>query len=187
MAFQSFASFESRGRASPVAASGVFVVAIALVALVGCSSSSAGPGLPTTTGDDSGTDDIEAGVSFPSTGNQYVDARRCPACHQSTNPQVTGFMSGATEPIAGDWGPGVVLYGPNLTPDMMTGIGSWNDDQISTAILSGIDNQGERLCPQMQHFPGMGMTELQSILGYLHSLKAVSHQATPSKCPPLKP
>ncbi len=130
---------------------------------------------------------LEAGLPFPPTGNQYVDARRCPACHQSSDPQANGFMSGATQPLQGDFGPGVVLYGPNLTPDPRTGIGNWTDAQISQAIMDGIDNQGERLCPQMQHFPDMQPTELQSILGYLHSLKPVVHQATLSKCPPLKP
>jgi hypothetical protein len=127
------------------------------------------------------------GVSFPSTGNSYVDMRGCPGCHQGSDPQTTGYMSGALDPVPGDFGSGVVLYGPNLTPDPMTGIGGWSDDQIATAIVSGIDNMGERLCPQMQHFPDMQMAELQSILGYLHSLKPVVHQTTASKCPPLKP
>jgi hypothetical protein len=156
-------------------------VASAAALLLACGSSSGGPDSPT--GDDGGS---SAGVSFPPTGNQYVDARRCPACHQSADPQTTGFMSGATDPIQGNFGPSVVLYGPNLTPDMATGIGSWTDDEIETAILSGIDNQGERLCPQMQHFPDMQMPELTSILGYLRGLKPVSHQSIPSKCPPLK-
>jgi hypothetical protein len=82
---------------------------------------------------------------------------------------------------------GVTLYGPNLTPDTATGIGSWTDDQIKTAILDGIDNQGERLCPQMSHFPTMSSTELDSIVAFLRALPAVSHQTTPSVCPPLKP
>ncbi len=127
------------------------------------------------------------GVDFPPTGNMYVDQRRCPACHQSANPQKDGFMSGATQPIQNpDFPANVQLYGPNLTPDMSTGIGAWTDDQISNAIRDGVDNQGERLCPQMQHFADMGDDELNAILGYLHSLTPVSHQATPSKCPPLK-
>jgi hypothetical protein len=95
-------------------------------------------------------------------------------------------MSGALSAIPGDFGAGVHLFGPNLTPDPTTGIGNWSDDQISTAILSGIDNMGERLCPQMAHFPDMQPPEVTSILGYLHSLAPVVHQATPSVCPPLK-
>ena len=147
--------------------------------LLACSSSS-GSSSP------DGEYELEGGVAFPSTGNQYVDTRGCPACHQGSDPQSTGFMSGALQPVQGNFGAGVVLYGPNLTPDMTTGIGSWTDDEIATAITMGIDNQGERLCPQMQHYPDMQMTELQSIIGYLRGLKPVSHQTTPSKCPPLK-
>jgi hypothetical protein len=129
----------------------------------------------------------DAGISFPPTGNMYVDTRRCPACHQGPDPQTTGTMSGAIAPIPGDFPAGVSLFGPNLTPDPMTGIGSWTDDQITTAILDGIDNQGERLCPQMSHFPDMETTELQSIVAFLKALPAVVHQAPASVCPPLKP
>jgi hypothetical protein len=150
------------------------------LALVACSSSSGGA--PSSSNDMPTT----GGVSFPSTGNQYVDARRCPACHQGSNPQQTGFMSGALVPVMGTFPTGVQLYGPNLTPDMTTGIGAWTDEQITNAILNGIDNQGERLCPEMGHFPDMQPAEVTSIIGYLHSLKPVSHQASPSICPPLK-
>ena len=155
---------------------------------MGCGSSSGGPdtssGDPQDAGED--TPNTVGGISFPPTDNQYVNTRGCPGCHQGPDPQTTGFMSGAIDPIPGNWGTGVALYGPNLTPDPTTGIGMWTDDEISTAILSGIDNMGERLCPQMQHFPDMQMTELQSILGYLHSLTAVVNTAPASHCPPLK-
>jgi hypothetical protein len=161
-----------------------FVVALLalLPATTACGPVSSG-GPPPAAEQDSGS---AQGLAFPPTGNQYVDARRCPACHQGADPKTTGFLSGAIEPIPGEFGSGVVLYGPNLTPDAMTGLGNWSDDQIQTAILYGIDNLGERLCPQMQHFPDMQMAELQSILGYLHALAPVVHQTTRSKCPPLK-
>jgi hypothetical protein len=152
---------------------------LAALAIVACSSSS---GAPSSNNDMSTT----GGVNFPSTGNPNVDARRCPACHQGPNPQQTGFMSGALTPVQGQWPQGVSLYGPNLTPDMTTGIGGWTDSQITNAILNGIDNQGERLCPEMGHFPNMGQDEVNSILGYLHSLKPVVHQTSGSICPPLK-
>ncbi|MGD0524626.1 MAG: hypothetical protein ABSE49_05765 [Polyangiaceae bacterium] len=128
----------------------------------------------------------DGGIAFPPTSNQYVNARRCPACHEGPDPQTTGTMSGATAPIPGNFGTGVTLYGPNLTPDPTTGIGSWTDDQLTNAILNGIDNQGERLCPQMSHFPSMGTTELQSIIAFLRALPAVSNQTPSSVCPPLK-
>jgi len=167
------------------------LVCVPAVALA-CGSGSGGPDLPTsggTSGSSSGNSGAvqdDGGIPFPPTGNQYVDARRCPACHQGPDPQTTGVMSGAIDPIPGDFGTGVVLYGPNLTPDMTTGIGSWTDDQIQTAILYGIDNQGEHLCPEMSHFPDMGTDEVQSIIAFLHTLPAVSHQTMGSVCPPLK-
>jgi hypothetical protein len=158
------------------------VVLVTIAAVCGCGSGSTdggGPGSSTTmTGGDQ---------NFPSTGNSYVDARRCPACHQSQNPQQDGFMAGTSQPITGSWGNGINLYGPNLTPDPNTGIGNWDDDQITNAIMNGVDAQGERLCPEMQHFPDMQQDELQSILGYLHSLAPVVHQVQVSSCPPLKP
>jgi hypothetical protein len=157
--------------------------------LLACGSGSSSADLPSdSTGDDASIVVMDdGGIAFPSTGNQYVDARHCPACHQGPDPQSTGTMSGALQPIPGSFGTGVTLYGPNLTPDPTTGIGSWSDDQITTAILSGIDNQGERLCPEMSHFPGMDSTELQSILGFLRGLPPVVHATTASACPPLKP
>ncbi len=123
----------------------------------------------------SAQDQDGAGQGGAATGNAYVDGRGCPRCHQGPDPQTTGSMSGSVAPIPGNFGSDVVLYGPNLTPDPTTGLGDWSDDQIATAIIYGIDNQGERLCPQMQHFPDMPMTELQSILGYLRSLEPVVH------------
>jgi hypothetical protein len=158
-------------------------------ALCGCGSQ---PQNGSISADDQPSSSDDAGMTgglqtFPPTGNSYVDARRCPACHQGSDPQQTGFMAGTDTPIPGDFGTGVSLYGPNLTPDPTTGIGAWDDTQITNAILNGIDDQGERLCPQMSHFPDMQQDELTSILGYLHSLAAVSHQSPASHCPPLKP
>jgi hypothetical protein len=170
----------------------VFPLLGAAIATLGACGSGSQNGIATPGG--GGGDDEDAGsgmvvddASFPPTGNAYVDARRCPSCHQGPDPQTTGFMSGAITPVSGDFGPGVELYGPNLTPDPTTGIGGWTDDQLTQAILNGVDNQGERLCPQMGHFPDMQTAELTSIIGYLRSLAAVVHTSTPSHCPPLKP
>lgn len=165
----------------------IFPLLASAVAVLGACGSGSQDGTLSNGGKDSGSVMIVSDAGFPPTGNQYVDARRCPSCHQTQNPQQTGFMSGTTDPIAGDFGPGVTLYGPNLTPDMNTGIGNWDDAQITNAILNGIDIQGERLCPEMGHFPDMQQDELTSILGYLHSLAPVAHPSVPSHCPPLKP
>jgi hypothetical protein len=164
---------------------GCIAVTVLAAALVGCGSSSGGAALPAAGTEDAGN--TVGGIAFPPTDNQYVNMRGCPGCHQGPDPQTTGFMSGALQPVPGNFGEGVELYGPNLTPDPTTGIGGWSDDEITTAILSGVDNMGERLCPQMAHFPDMQPPEVASILTYLHSLTPVKNTAPASHCPPLKP
>jgi hypothetical protein len=182
-----------RATARPLVCAGVLVASFASLSAAcsakhdASSSSLAG----NSNGGDAGHAAFDAGMgggnaSFPPTGNAYVDARRCPACHESPNPATDGVMAGAPAPLPG-FASNIKLYGPNLTPDNDTGIGAWTDDQLANAIRNGIDDQGERLCPQMQHFADMPDAEMQSIISFLRALPAVHNVVTRSTCPPLKP
>jgi hypothetical protein len=51
------------------------------------------------------------------------------------------YLSGR-QPYEGPWG---IVYGGNITPDEETGIGSWTDEEVKRAILSGIGRDGRRL------------------------------------------
>jgi hypothetical protein len=117
----------------------------------------------------------------------YVTARGCPSCHQSKN-AADGTLSGTTTPRQG-----TMAYPANLTPDVDTGIGSWSDDLVVRAMLTGVDDEAQPLCPPMPHFDGTGgdgrpMTEDEkmSIVAYLRSLPPVHHEIPQSSCPPLK-
>jgi hypothetical protein len=88
-------------------------------------------------------------------------------------------------PLAG-YPTGVMLYSPNLTPDMETGIGSWTDGQLRLAIREGVDKEGMVLCPQMQHYRSMSDAELDSIIQYLRTLPPQKTLIKESVCPPLK-
>jgi hypothetical protein len=44
-------------------------------------------------------------------------------------------------------------YPANLTPDPATGIGSWTDDDITTAIRTGVDDEAMILCAVMPASP----------------------------------
>jgi hypothetical protein len=112
------------------------------------------------------------------TGQSSVQKEGCPTCHGPD-------MSGQLSPLSGQ-NTGIYLYPPNLTPDPTTGIGNWRDSDLSLAITQGIDNQGEALCPQMQHYPNMCSNEVTAIIAYLRSLPAVVKQVPRSICPPLK-
>jgi hypothetical protein len=95
-------------------------------------------------------------------------------------------MAGAMMPIPYPADTTVELYPPNLTPDMETGVGTWTDQQLITAIRDGQDNTGLELCPQMNHFSTMTDFEVDSIVAYLRSIPAVNQKILRSVCPPLK-
>lgn len=82
-------------------------------------------------------------------------ARRCSGCH--------GGDLGGTR--VGGWA-------PNLTPDEITGLGSWSPAAIGAAIREGIDRDGAPLCPTMPRFSpaDLGDEDLASIVAHLRSL-----------------
>lgn len=120
-------------------------------------------------------------ISTSSSGAEAVEKRRCHNCHDSSK----GIMAGATTPLSTS-DPKVELYPPNLTPDDATGIGLWTDDQLATAIRTGIDRDSLQLCPQMDHAADMSDFEVYSIISYLRSLPPVKNEVLRSVCPPLK-
>ncbi len=116
-------------------------------------------------------------------GAAYAQSRGCYSCHQS--PLTTwGTLSGQDDPV--DAGI-MTVYGSNLTPDPMTGLGDWADVEIIRAMRAGVDNQNAELCPQMPRYPDMSDLEARSIVQFLRSLPAVEHQIKSSMCPPVKP
>ena len=110
-------------------------------------------------------------------GEAAVNARTCKSCHGAD-------LSGADKPYMGT----SATYPANITPDEDTGIGGWDDAKISQAILSGVDDEDEQLCPTMPHFKDMGMdaAEAADIIAYLRSIPAVKHEVAESSCPPVK-
>lgn len=70
----------------------------------------------------------------------------CTDCHTPVDP-ATGaplldkYLAGK-QPYEGPWG---IVYGGNITPDEETGIGSWTEEEVKRAVLSGIGKDGRRL------------------------------------------
>jgi mono/diheme cytochrome c family protein len=124
------------------------------------------------------SDDNKSDSSDPiAAGKAEVKEHACESCH--TPPGNVGTLSGQTDPQ-----PGTHAYPANLTPDADTGMGDWSTDQIVKAILTGVDDEDENLCPPMPHFGSQGMTEAEAtnIAAYLKSLPAVSHEIPESSC-----
>ena len=80
-------------------------------------------------------------------------------------------------------GPFGTVYSTNITPDRETGIGSWTDEQIITAIRLGRRPNGERLIPVHPYttFNGMIADDLQALVAYLRTVPAVKQANQPKK------
>jgi mono/diheme cytochrome c family protein len=140
------------------------------------------------TGDDASAGDagLVADVNTESTAGQgylAVEARGCGQCHQSPDPN-DGVLSGQTTAV-----PGTTAYGSNLTPDPDTGMDAWDAGTIAQAVLYGVDDRSQPLCPSMPPYADAGMTaaEALAIATYLQTLNPVWHAVPASRCPPLKP
>ena len=112
-------------------------------------------------------------------GMDLVKANKCQQCHGS---DLSGNNNGVY--IMGRSTP---AYPPNLTPDLDSGLGCWTDAQIENAILNGVDNQAQPICPPMPHFSRKGLTatDAQAIASFLRSLTAQVNQVpdTPACMP----
>jgi len=89
------------------------------------------------------------------------DTRKCTACHDVTY-KGAGFY-------------------PNITPDVETGIGSWDTDAIKAAIRDGKDKDGKTLCATMERYTFTD-AELSDIVVLLTHLTPV-HNKISAKCP----
>jgi mono/diheme cytochrome c family protein len=84
-------------------------------------------------------------------------------------------------------GPFGTVYASNITPDTKTGIGSWTDEQIITAIRLGRRPNGERLVPVHPYtvFNGMAAEDLQALVAYMRTVAPVNRPNRPKKLAPL--
>jgi mono/diheme cytochrome c family protein len=70
-----------------------------------------------------------------------------------------------------------VFYGPNLTPDKETGLGSWSKQQILTALQTGKRPDGRVLAPIMpwRAFAKLTRGDANAIAAYLKSLAPITN------------
>lgn len=70
------------------------------------------------------------------------------------------------------------FVGPNLTPDRATRLGTWTEEQIVTALQTGVRPDGRVLSDIMpwQAFSGLDKADARAIAAFLKSLPPVSHQ-----------
>ncbi|TKJ29529.1 MAG: hypothetical protein CEE40_07895 [Chloroflexi bacterium B3_Chlor] len=108
----------------------------------------------------------------------------CAGCHTPRSPN-TGVYD-MTRPFGGgDFliaEEGVDTTGPNITPDVTTGIGDWTQEQFVTAMRTGVRPDGTVMVTFMPWPVYTRWTEddLRAVWLYLRSLEPVAHEAPAS-------
>jgi mono/diheme cytochrome c family protein len=74
-----------------------------------------------------------------------------------------------------------ILYGPNITPDDATGIGTWSKSDFERALRLGVDKEGSYLYPAMPYdaYTKMTAADMDALWAYLKTVPAVHN--TPPK------
>ena len=114
----------------------------------------------------------------------------CGDCHTPGTlygtPDMARTLAGSELGWTGPWG---TTYPSNLTPEPETGIGSWNEEQIVTAIRTGKRPDGSPILPPMPwpSFAQFTDEEAYAVAAYLKSLPPVRHAKVPTLPPGAKP
>jgi mono/diheme cytochrome c family protein len=106
----------------------------------------------------------------------------CGNCHTPQGPQgplpgmeLAGGLKIEDKPFT--------AYTPNITPDRETGIGTWTDAQIITAIREGKRPDGSIIGPPMPIalYRGMSDSDARAIVAYLRAVKPVKNVVAKSE------
>ena len=108
----------------------------------------------------------------------------CENCHTPKDPdtrQPVEGMAFAGGYLIGD--ESHTAYAPNITMDVETGIGSWSDEEIITAIRDGLRPDGTIVGPPMPS-PGfyatMSDNDAKAIVAYLRAVEPVNNEVPKS-------
>jgi mono/diheme cytochrome c family protein len=123
--------------------------------------------------------DAKADAAQIERGRYLTQIAGCSDCHTPGHflgkPDMARFLGGSD---VGFELPGVgIVYGPNLTPDDKTGLGTWTADQIVDAVRTGMTPEGRGLVPVMP-WPNLSVLtdeDAYAIAAYLQSLEPVSN------------
>jgi mono/diheme cytochrome c family protein len=75
------------------------------------------------------------------------------------------------------------LIGPNITPDVATGVGAWSEEDFRRAMHEGFGRDGARLYPAMPYpaYTKVTRDDVSAIWAYLRSLDPVRNEVQPNQ------
>jgi mono/diheme cytochrome c family protein len=121
--------------------------------------------------------------SMVARGRYLVGIMDCTGCHSTGaltgKPEAAKFLAGSD---VGFQIPGLgIFYPPNLTPDAQTGLGNWSEQDIATALRTGVRPDGRELAPAMpwRSYANLSDADVQAVAAYLKTLPSVSHAVPP--------
>src|SRR6185436_15941498 len=114
-------------------------------------------------------------------GEYLTSVIGCSDCHSPIDPKTfqpveeMRWAGGQVFPL--DPTGALVVVSKNLTSDKATGIGDWTDEEIKTAITTGIARDGLHLFPIMPYgyFNNMADADLDAIVAYLRTIPPINN------------
>jgi mono/diheme cytochrome c family protein len=102
-------------------------------------------------------------------GEALAAEGHCASCH----------IRPGGQPFAGGYGvntPFGIIYGPNITPDVKTGIGSWSLAAFERAMREGVSQDGSHLFPAFPYnaYTKMSDEDVKDLYAYLMARQSVS-------------
>jgi mono/diheme cytochrome c family protein len=134
---------------------------------------------------------LSASDEMVARGKYLATISGCTDCHTPGyffgKPDMENWLSGSE---VGFEIPGMgVFYPPNLTPDDETGLGTWSEAEIVTAIKTGARPDGRQLAPIMPWplYANMTDEDAQSLAAFLKSMEPRSNRVPGPFGPDEKP
>ena len=117
-----------------------------------------------------------AGQSLIEKGKYIFHASGGCSCHTDTKNN-SEFLAGG-RPIKTPFG---TFYGTNITPDPVTGIGKWSDEDFIRAMTKGLSPEGNHYFPVFPYtsFHNITREDLLALKAYLFSIPAVRQNNLP--------
>ncbi len=147
------------------------MLTLAVVTLVAASCSKAPSSEPSAAAPDT--------MATAERGAYLATAMGCHDCHTPGGvygtPDFQRALSGSEVGWGGPWG---VSYARNITPDPVTGIGAWTEDQIVLTLRTGSRPDGTGLLPPMPwpNTASLKPRDVRSLAKYLKSIVPVKHE-----------
>ena len=110
-------------------------------------------------------------------GEMVFAAMGCASCHMDADAPVSGELPGG-QSFKTDFG---TFFAPNISADVDTGIGSWNDLELASAILYGTSPDNAHYYPAFPYasYGRANPQDIVDLIAYLRTLPAISRENTP--------